>query len=142
AVAGKKPVVSVSAGAADAALARRLREILSGLECEVHTLEDVSPSVPEDKAVDVLLETADPAVFLLSGRPSLWAYSEIEGALAHNVPHVIRVVVGTRAEIPPRLEGFRALRIESPDELERLARDIIGAAGEEAAKRVKPDRTA
>jgi hypothetical protein len=126
----KKPVVYVSAGATDAALARRLREILNGRGLEVQTLDDAPAGLPEEKALDTLLDSADAAVFLLSGRPSLWTYSEIEHALAHQVPHLIPVRVGTTAQLPPRLESFQPLDIGSPDDLDRLANEILATTGE------------
>jgi hypothetical protein len=92
-------------------------------------MEDPPAGVPWEKAADQMLGSADVAVFLLSGRPSLWTYTEIEQALAHKVRHVVPVVVGTRAEMPPRLEGIEALHLDSADQVEPLAKKILAAAG-------------
>jgi hypothetical protein len=64
------------------------------------------------------------AVFLLSGQPSLWTQTEIELALSRKVSHVVPVVIGD-AEVPDRLKSFQSLRLDPPDDVERLADRIL-----------------
>jgi hypothetical protein len=124
----KAPVAYVSSTAATGPVARKLREALSDRGFKVLSMEDLPPGLPWEKAVDEMLGSADVAVFLLSGRPSLWTQSEIELALTHKVRHLVPVVVG-EAEIPRGLENVEALRIDSPDQVEPLAKTILGTTG-------------
>jgi hypothetical protein len=120
----KGPVAYVSSTAADGSIARKLREALSGRGFEVVSTEDAPAGIPWEKAIDEMLSSADVAVFLLSGRPSLSIQAEIGHALTHKVRHLVPVVVG-EAEIPRRLEGIEALRIDSPDQVDQLAKKIF-----------------
>lgn len=128
----KGPTAYVSSAAADGPIARKLREALSGRGFKVLSMEDPPAGIPWEKAIDQMLSSADVAVFLLSGRPSLWTQTEIEHALAHKVRHLVPVVVGD-AEIPHRLESIEALHIESPDQVESLAKRILAAAAKTSA---------
>ncbi len=120
----KGPVAYVSSSAADSPIARELREALSDRGFQIPSMEELPAGVPWERAVDAILSSAEVAVFLLSGRPSLWTQAEIELALSHKVRHVVPVVVGD-GEIPDRLKSFQGLRLDSPDDVERLADRIL-----------------
>jgi len=120
----KSPVAYVSSTAADGPIARKLREALSGRGFQVLSMEDAPAGIPSEKAVDDMLSSADVAVFLLSGRPSLWTQTEIEHARRQKVRHLVPVMVGD-AEIPHSLESIEALHIDSPEQVELLAKAIL-----------------
>jgi len=121
-------VAYLSSGSADAAVARRLANALTAEGVQVLSAEDAVAGVPLDKAVDQLMSKADVAVFLLSTRPSLWMYSEIEHALARSVRHIVPVVIGTGIELPPRLESMQAIQVGSAQEVPSVVGQILEAA--------------
>lgn len=123
-----EPVAYVSSGAADAVIARKLREELTKSGFRVNSLEDSPVGLPEEKVIDQMLGSAEVAVFLLSGRPSLWTHTEIQRALVHKVPHLVPVLIGSSAELPAALQQMGALRIDSADELSSLAQRILTTA--------------
>jgi len=127
--AGKAARAYISNGPADGVFARKLREILRERGFRVDTIEDLPGGLPPEKAMDQMLQSADIAVFFLSGRPSLWTYTEIERALAHGVLHIVPVLVGSGAEVPPRLRDLQAFHVDSPEEVEPLAKSILEAVG-------------
>lgn len=136
---GRGPVAYVASAAADGPIARKLREALSDRGFDVASVEDLPAGIPWDKGLAQLLKSADLVIFLLSGRPSLWTQAEIEHALEQGVRHVVPVVID-RAEIPQRLEGFEALHLDSPDQVEPLAQMILRATAKTAGPRAKPSR--
>jgi transcription initiation factor IIF auxiliary subunit len=121
------PLAIISSGSADATFARTLRETLTQQGFRVISAEDTK-GLPPDRALDESMRSVDVAIFVLSGRPSLWTNLEIESALAQNVPHIIPVIIGTATEIPSQLQGLQALNVNSPTELDALAKQIMKTA--------------
>lgn len=122
-----EPVAYLSAGSADAELARHIRESLGARGLRVVTMEDAPAGLPMEAAVDRLLAPAQAAVFVLSGRPSVWTLTEIDRARALSVPHLVPVVLGASTEVPERLRGVAALRLDSADDVGRVVEQILGA---------------
>jgi hypothetical protein len=120
----KGPVAYVSSSAADSSIARKVREALSDRGFQVRSMEELPADIPWKRVVDEILSSAEVAVFLLSGQPSLWTQTEIELALSRKVSHVVPVVIGD-AEVPDRLKSFQSLRLDPPDDVERLADRIL-----------------
>jgi hypothetical protein len=121
----KEPTAYISSGSADAVIARKLADALSGKGIRVLSPEDAGAGIPLDKAVDRTMSKADIAIFVLSARPNLWMYSEIERALAHNVRHIVPVVIGAGIELPPRLEGRQAIQVSSAQELSAIVDQVL-----------------
>jgi hypothetical protein len=125
---GEQPRTAyLSAGADNAALGRRIRDVLSARGFRVVSMDDVAAGVPIETGVDRLLGGAEAAIFLLSGKPSLWTRTEVARAKAHNVPHLVPVVVGTAAELPSELRGIQAVQVDEKMNVERLADQILKA---------------
>jgi len=122
-----EPVAYLSAGSADAEVARHIRESLGARGIRVVTMDDAPAGLPMETAVDRLLAPAQAAVFVLSGRPSVWTLTEIARARALSVPHLIPVVLGTATEVPEPLRGVEPLHLGSAADVERVVGQILGA---------------
>lgn len=121
----KGPVVYISSGATDSAVGRSLRDLLTSRGLSVVSADDSDAALPTDKALDVLLGSAEAAVFLLSGRPTLWTAQEIKHALSQHVPHIIPLTVGSKVDLPPGLEHLEALHVESEQDLPGLVDQML-----------------
>jgi hypothetical protein len=121
----ERPRAYISNGPADGLLARKLSEILREKGFRVETSENHPAGLPWEKAIDQMLESADIAVFFLSGQPSLWTHTEIERALVHGVPHIVPVLVGSAAEVPRLLQDRQAFHVDSPAQVEALAKSLL-----------------
>jgi hypothetical protein len=121
------PVAYLSAGSADAELARHVRESLVARGMRVVTMEDAPAGLPMETAVDRLLAPAQAAVFVLSGRPSVWTLAEIARARALSVPHLIPVVLGASTAVPEQLSDVQAVHVDSAGDVERVVEHILGA---------------
>jgi len=120
------PKIFLSYGVADAQIARIVRSALHNRGFEVIAAEDMAAKgVPFEQQVDDLMRRAEAAIFIISGRPSLWVTKEIDMALDRKIRHVVPVIVGDVSTIPARLEDFEALRIENPDQFETVIEAII-----------------
>jgi hypothetical protein len=126
----RPPVAFISSSAADSALAREVSALLETRGFKVVSSGHGKPGVPWSVSLDDMLRSANAAVFLLSGRPSLWTYNEIEHVLAHEIPHIVPVLIGSDAEVPPRLESFTAIHLDSGANAANLAERLMGAAEE------------
>lgn len=127
AAAGERvPAAYISAGPTDAATARKVAEALSAEGIRV--LSASPPGLPEDKATELSIKGADIVVFLLSSRPTLRTYRDIEYALAHKVRHIVPVIIGASVELPPRLESMRAIRVASGQELQAKVGELVRLA--------------
>lgn len=119
------PKIFLSYGVADSQTARILRSALHNRGFEVIAAEDMAAKgVPFEQQVDDLIRRADAAIFIISGRPSLWVTKEIEMALDRKIRLVVPVIVGDVSTIPARLDGFEAVRIENPDQSESVVEAI------------------
>jgi pYEATS domain-containing protein involved in immunity/TIR domain-containing protein len=122
-----EPVAYLSAGSADAEVARHIRESLGARGIRVVTMDDAPAGLPMEAAVDRLLAPAQAAVFVLSGRPSVWTLTEIARARALSVPHLIPVMLGTATDVPEPLRGIEPLHLGSAADVERVVGQILGA---------------
>jgi len=119
------PKVFLSYGVADAQSARIVREALRNRGFEVMAADDMAAKgVPFEQQVEDLIRRADAAIFIISGRPSLWVMKEIDMALDRKIRHIVPVIVGDVRPIPPRLEAFKAVHIEDPDQTEAVINGI------------------
>lgn len=113
--------VFLSYGVADAQIGRMLGAALTHRGLEVLTAEDmISKGIPFEQKIDDVTRRADAAVFILSGRPSLWVMREIETALDQRIPHILPVLVGEDIELPARLRELQAIRIMAPTQMEQI----------------------
>ena len=117
----KKPVLFLSSTVADTDVAGILRRILSKYGISVVSPEELLAGVPLEKMVDEMISDADIAVFVISGRPSLWMNREIEAALAHKVRMIIPILVGAGTEILSSLREFQSVQVNSLSEIEKVA---------------------
>jgi transcription initiation factor IIF auxiliary subunit len=117
--------VFVSSGAADAQLARELKAELTHRGVRVTSVEDTKVGVPIESAIKRAIEGADAAVFLISGRPSLWTNFEIDYAMGRD-GRVVPVLVGD-AHAPEPLRSSSAVRVTRSDEIASIANDIVAA---------------
>jgi hypothetical protein len=119
--------VYISSGAADAQLARKLKEALSARGLTVTSADDVSGGMPIAKGIQQAIEGADAAVFVLSGHPSVWTNYEINCATERHLSRIIPVLVGTSAEAPSSLKSLQALHLTSDKELNTVTSQILQA---------------
>ena len=113
--------IFLSYGVADVPIARIVRATLRKRGFEVMTADDMAAEgVPFEQRVDDLIRRSDAAIFIISGRPSLWVMKEIDIALDRKIRHIVPVMVGESGPIPKRLEEFEAVCIEDPDQTEAV----------------------
>jgi hypothetical protein len=86
--------------------------------------DELPTGVPIGKMLESMINAADIAVFVISGRPSLWMNHEIEATLEHKVRTIIPILVGTGTELPPLLQKFQAVQVNNLLELESVAKRI------------------
>jgi len=80
--------------------------------------------VPFAKSMDEMIARSDAAVFVISGRPSLWLAQEIEAARRHHVGIIVPVLLGSDIDIPDALRDFKAIRIDRPEQIEEVANGV------------------
>jgi hypothetical protein len=123
-VSAKKPVLFLSSTVADADVAGIMRRALSKYDITVVPPEELLAGVPLEKMVGEMISNADIAVFVISGRPSLWMNHEIEAALAHKVRMIVPILVGAETELPSSLREFQSVQVSSLSEIEKVAQQI------------------
>ena len=128
AAATARPMAFLSYGVADGQIAEAIRSGLTAGGFEVASPSDVARSIPVERAVDEMLQRANVAVFVLSGRPSLWQSQEMAKAVALKHRTIVPVLVGSTAQMPSRLEGFEAVRVTDPDSARKLAQKMAKEA--------------
>lgn len=121
----KKPALFLSSSVADAEAAGFLRRILSKYNIRVVPPDELPASMPMGKIVESMISDVDIAVFVISGRPSLWMNREIEATLAHKVRTIVPILVGAGTELPPLLQGFQAVQVNNLSQLEAVAQQIV-----------------
>jgi hypothetical protein len=119
--------VYLSSGAADAAFTRELTASLSGRGVRVTTSDNVSPGMPWEDCFKLGIRNADAAVFVVSGRPTLLAKMEMEYGAANT--RVIPLLLGTSVAVPASLSGNAAVTVNSADEVDAAANQILAVTG-------------
>jgi hypothetical protein len=109
----KKPVLFLSSTVANAEAAGILRRILSKYNISVVPPDELPAGVPIGKMLESMINDADIAVFVISGRPSLWMTHEIEAILAHKVRTIVPILVGAGTELPLLMQKFQAVQVIS-----------------------------
>lgn len=123
-----KPMAFLSYGVVDAQIADAVRNGLVDGGFEVGSPSDVARSIPVERAVDEMLQRANVAVFVVSGRPSMWQAQEMAKAVALKGPKVVPVLVGTSTRLPPQLEGSKPVYVTDADHAEALAKELAEKA--------------
>jgi len=121
----KKTVLFLSSTVSDANTAGILRRILSKHNIRVTSPDEVPLDMPMRNSIERMINDADMAVFVISGRPSLWMNHEIELTLAKKGRPVVPVLIGEGSELPPILKEFQAVKVKDISELESVAEQII-----------------
>jgi hypothetical protein len=107
----------LSYGVADVQIARVVRAVLVDRGLEILVTDDmIAAEIPFEQQVGDLIRRADAAIFIISGRPSLWVTKEIDMAMDRKISHIVPLLVGEGARLPVRLKEFPAVRIENPGE--------------------------
>jgi hypothetical protein len=123
-----KPMAFLSYGVADAPIADAIRTGLAEGGFEVASPSDVSRSIPVERAVDDMLQRANVAVFVVSGRPGLWQSQEMAKAAALKHGTIVPVLVGTSTQVPAQLTAFPAVRVTDADSARKLAQKMAKEA--------------
>jgi len=118
------PTVFISGGIADAPAVHSLRQALEKLNARTVGVDDLPAGVPIQSSVSNLIAEADLAVFLVSGRPSLWMEQEIEAAVLDNT-QLLPILLGSESEPPDTLKEFKSLRLDNQKEVASLAQTIL-----------------
>lgn len=116
--------VFVSGGVADAEAVHRLSNSLARLNVRILSSDDIPSGVPFKIHTENMIEQANLAVFLVSGRPSMWMNQEIETAKRHG-KHIVPVLVGTASELPEALRDLSSLHIDGLDNIADIAHGIL-----------------
>jgi len=116
--------VFVSGGIADADAVHRLSNSLAKLNVRILSADEIPNGVPFQIHIENMIGQASLAVFLVSGRPSMWMNQEIETAKRHG-KHIVPVLVGSESELPETLQDFHSLRIDNLDSVADLAQGIL-----------------
>lgn len=120
----KGPAVFVSGGVMDSAALEALGRALASNGAEVLGAQQLHSGVPFAKSIDEMIARSDAAVFVISGRPSLWLAQEIEAARRHRVGIIVPILLGSNADMPQALRDFKAIRIEHTEQIEEVANDL------------------
>ncbi len=123
-----KPMAFLSYGVADAPIADAIRAGLTAGGFEVASPSDVSRSIPVERAVDEMLQRANVAVFVVSGRPSMWQSQEMAKAAALKHGTIVPVLVGTSAQLPSQLTAFEPVRVTDSESARKLAQKMAKEA--------------
>jgi len=118
--------VFVSGGVADTDAVNRLSNSLAKLNVNILNAGDMPSDVPFQVQIDKLIGQSNLAVFLVSGRPSMWMNQEIEAAKRHG-KHIVPVLVGSASELPESLRGLHSLHIDNLDSVANLAQGILNS---------------
>jgi len=97
---------------------------LEKLNVNILSADNMPSDVPFQVQIDNLIEQSNLAVFLVSGRPSMWMNQEIETAKRHG-KHIVPVLVGSGSELPETLQGFHSLHIDNLDSVADLAQGVL-----------------
>ena len=125
-VAQRLPVstVFVSGGVADTEAIHRLSNSLEKLNVNILSADDIPSGVPFQAQIENMIGQANLAIFLVSGRPSMWMDREIETAKRHG-KHIVPVLVGSESELPESLRDLHSLRIDKLDSVADIAQGIL-----------------
>jgi len=124
----EKPMAFLSYGVVDAPIADAIRAGLTAGGFEVASPSDVARSIPVERAVDEMLQRANLAVFVVSGRPSLWQSQEMAKAVAQKKGGAIVPVLVGDARLPTALESFSPIYVTDPDSAEQSAKEMAKKA--------------
>jgi transcription initiation factor IIF auxiliary subunit len=117
--------VFVSGGVADTEAIHRLSSSLAKLNVNILSATDDTPSgVPFHVHIENMIEQATLAIFLISGRPSMWMNQEIETA-KRDGKRIVPVLVGSESELPESLRDLHSLRIDRLDSVADIAQGIL-----------------
>lgn len=116
--------VFVSGGVADTDAVNRLSNTLASLNVNILSADDMPSDIPFQVQIDKLIGQSNLAVFLVSGRPSMWMNQEIETAKRHG-KHIVPVLVGSESELPESLRDLHSLRIGNLDSVADIAQGIL-----------------
>lgn len=116
--------VFVSGGVADAEAVRRLSNSLRNINVHILSVDDMPSDIPFQIQIDKLIEQSNLAVFLLSGRPSMWMNQEIETAKRHG-KRIVPVLLGSERVLPESLQGLNSLHIDRLDSVADIAQSIL-----------------
>lgn len=119
-----RSTVFVSGGVVDAEAVHRLSNSLARLNVRILSPDDISGGVPFQIHTEKMIEQANLAVFLISGRPSLWMDQEIETAKRYG-KRIVPILVGTATELPEALRDLPGLHIDRLDSVADLAQVIL-----------------
>ena len=108
----------------DAAALEALGRAFKSNGAEVLGAQQLPSGVPFAKHMDDMIARSDAAVFVISGRPSLWLAQEIEAARRHRVGLIVPVLLGSDADLPEALRDFKAIRIDRPEQIEKVANGV------------------
>ncbi len=125
--AAARHTVYLSSGAADAGFTRKLTQRLADGGVRVTSADDVNPGMPWEDCYKLGIRNADTAVFVVSGRPTLFSKMEMEYAHGAGHAHVIPVLVGQNVTMPASLSGSVAVKVDSANEVEAAANQILAA---------------
>ena len=122
---GAPPSIFLSSTATDADTAQAIKAALVNLGIEVLSDAELGAGMPLSRSVESGLAKAGHALFVMSGRPSLWMSREMDAARQHKVP-VTAILVGESAKAPEFLGDTLQLRIKDGSEVNKVI-EAVGA---------------
>lgn len=119
-----RSTVFVSGGIADAEAVRHLSNSLKKFNVNILSVDDMTSGVPFQVQIDKLIDQSNLAVFLVSGRPSMWMNQEIETVKRHG-KRIVPVLLGAESILPESLQGLHSLHIDRLDSVADIAQSIL-----------------
>jgi pYEATS domain-containing protein involved in immunity/TIR domain-containing protein len=135
------PIVYLSSTASDADTARVIKSSLVSRGIEVLGDDDLGAGMPLSLSVENMLAKSQHAIFVMSGRPSLWMSREIDAARRHGVP-ITPLLVGADSEVPGSLSDLMSMRISDETEIAKVLDGILSLSGRAAPLKPTPNRWA
>jgi hypothetical protein len=115
-----RPTIFLSSGVTDLGLGNALGKALERQGFEVLKMEGAPPSLPWDRAIELMIKQADLMVVLISGGLTSWGMREIDAAMNRKLP-ILPIVIGPFSLVPEQLRGFEAINLKDASDPIKIA---------------------
>lgn len=124
---GARPVLFLSCSIADMPFANALSKALLAEDIEVIMVDDQPSELPWDASINISLNRANLAVFIVSDTPNTWMTRELEASKERKLP-VIPILIMTskvsNMDLPANLEKPIQIKPVGPDQTEESANNV------------------
>lgn len=116
--------IFISGGIADTEAIDLLKTSLQTKNVRILSSDDLTAGFSFNSTIESLIDQADLAAFVVSGRPSRWVSQEIALAQRYG-KRIVPVLVGESVQLPDSLSGLQSFRLDNADAASGLADSMI-----------------